>query len=182
MRVEVKNKNDAEDVAAAKKVFNGITVNGPAIKAVPKLDLLSGFDKKVGEEALRRIDKVFETIEIGHFSPQMVPCESLHMGEVGYFISNIKALGDVRVGDTVTMHKGAEVEPLPGYREPQHMVFADFYPTNPGDYEVIRDALEALCLSASSLTFEAASPDASGFGYRCRFLGRLHLDIIEPRL
>jgi GTP-binding protein LepA len=101
---------------------------------------------------------------------------------VGYFISNIKALGDVRVGDTVTMHKGADVKALPGYREPQHMVFADFYPTNPGDYEVMRDALEALCLSDSSLTFEAVSSDALGFGYRCGFLGLLHMEIIEQRL
>ena len=146
------------------------------------LRIVDGRLSKRDRVRMMSIDKVFETIEIGHFSPQMVPCESLGMGEVGYFISNIKALGDVRVGDTVTMHKGAQVEPLPGYREPQHMVFADFYPTNPGDYEVMRDALEALCLSDSSLTFEAVSSDALGFGYRCGFLGLLHMEIIEQRL
>lgn len=81
VRVEVKNKNDAEDVAAAKKVFNGITVNGPAIKAVPKLDLLSGFDKKVGEEALRRIDKVFETTDFSKLvaGPGHVPKKVSHL-------------------------------------------------------------------------------------------------------
>ncbi len=146
------------------------------------LRIVDGSLSKRDRVRMMSIGKVYETTEIGHFAPQMVPCESLHVGEVGYFISNIKALGDVRVGDTVTMHKGADVEALPGYREPQHMVFADFYPTNPGDYEVMRDALEALCLSDSSLTFEAVSSDALGFGYRCGFLGLLHMEIIEQRL
>ena len=146
------------------------------------LRIVVGSLSKRDRVRMMSVGKVYETTEIGHFAPQMVPCESLHVGEVGYFISNIKALGDVRVGDTVTMHKGADVEPLPGYREPQHMVFADFYPTNPGDYEVMRDALEALCLSDSSLTFEAVSSDALGFGYRCGFLGLLHMEIIEQRL
>jgi len=146
------------------------------------LRIVDGCLSKRDRVRMMSIGKVYETIEIGHFAPQMVPCESLHVGEVGYFISNIKALGDVRVGDTVTMHKGADVEALPGYREPQHMVFADFYPTNPGDYEVMRDALEALCLSDSSLTFDAVSSDALGFGYRCGFLGLLHMEIIEQRL
>ncbi|MDP6740294.1 MAG: translation elongation factor 4 [Planctomycetota bacterium] len=146
------------------------------------LRIVDGSLSKRDRVRMMSVGKVYETTEIGHFAPQMVSCESLHVGEVGYFISNIKALGDVRVGDTVTMHKGADVEPLPGYREPQHMVFADFYPTNPGDYEVMRDALEALCLSDSSLTFEAVSSDALGFGYRCGFLGLLHMEIIEQRL
>ena len=146
------------------------------------LRIVDGSLSKRDRVRMMSVGKVYETTEIGHFAPQMVPCESLHVGEVGYFISNIKALGDVRVGDTVTMHKGADVEALPGYREPQHMVFADFYPTNPGDYEVMRDALEALCLSDSSLTFEAVSSDALGFGYRCGFLGLLHMEIIEQRL
>jgi len=146
------------------------------------LRIVDGCLKKGDRVRMMSIGKVYETLEIGHFSPQMIPCDSLHVGEVGYFISNIKALGDVRVGDTVTLHKSPAAEALPGYREPQHMVFADFYPTNPGDYEVMRDALEALCLSDSSLTFDAVSSDALGFGYRCGFLGLLHMEIIEQRL
>ncbi len=146
------------------------------------LRIVDGSLKKGDKIRMLSVGKTYETLEIGHFLPKMTPSEELTVGEVGYFISNIKALGDVRVGDTVAITKGQEVEPLPGYREPQHMVFADFYPTNPGDYEVMRDALEALCLSDSSLTFDAVSSDALGFGYRCGFLGLLHMEIIEQRL
>jgi len=127
-------------------------------------------------------DKVFETVDLGIFSPKMTPREELAAGEVGYFVSNIKTLGDVRIGDTLTRHKGPKVTMLPGYREPQHMVFADFYPTNPKDYESMRDALATLSLSDSSFSFEAVSSDALGFGYRCGFLGLLHMEIIQARL
>jgi GTP-binding protein LepA len=112
----------------------------------------------------------------------MVPRDELSAGEVGYFVSNIKQLGDVRIGDTVTRYKGPKVAMLPGYREPQHMVFADFYPTNPKDYESMRDALATLALSDSSFSYEAVSSDALGFGYRCGFLGLLHMEIIQARL
>ena len=124
----------------------------------------------------------FDALEIGHYMPQLVPCDTLSVGEVGYFISNIKTLGDVRVGDTMTLALAEGGVPLPGYKEPQHMVFADFYPTSPGDYESMRDALESLSLTDSSLTFDAVTSDALGFGYRCGFLGLLHMEIIEQRL
>jgi GTP-binding protein LepA len=124
----------------------------------------------------------FEALEIGRFMPKLIPCDTLGVGEVGYFISNIKTLGDVRVGDTMTLSSNSISNVLPGYKEPQHMVFADFYPTSPGDYENMRDALEALSLTDSSLTFEAVTSDALGFGYRCGFLGLLHMEIIEQRL
>jgi GTP-binding protein LepA len=126
--------------------------------------------------------KVYEAVEIGQFKPKMTPTDSLQAGEVGYFVSNIKALGDVRIGDTMTRHKGPEVEMLPGYEEPRHMVYADFYPTSPGDYETMRDALETLALSDSSFRFEPVTSDALGFGYRCGFLGLLHMEIIQQRL
>ena len=125
---------------------------------------------------------IFEAIDIGRFEPKMTPCQTLEAGEVGYFVSNIKTLGDVRVGDTMTLASTKDPEMLPGYREPQHMVFADFYPTNPGDYEDMRDALETMALTDSSLTFEPVTSDALGFGYRCGFLGLLHMEIIQQRL
>ncbi len=125
---------------------------------------------------------IFEAIDIGRFQPKMTPCQTLEAGEVGYFVSNIKTLGDVRVGDTMTLASVKNPEMLPGYREPQHMVFADFYPTNPGDYEDMRDALETMALTDSSLTFEPVTSDALGFGYRCGFLGLLHMEIIQQRL
>jgi len=145
---------------------------------------------RIVDGRLRKRDKVkfmstgtiFEAVDIGRFVPKMTSCDELEAGEVGYFVSNIKTLGDVRVGDTVAMAGSKSVEMLPGYREPQHMVFADFYPTNPGDYEVMRDALETLALTDSSLTFEAVTSDALGFGYRCGFLGLLHMEIIQQRL
>ncbi|MAF67407.1 MAG: elongation factor 4 [Planctomycetes bacterium] len=126
--------------------------------------------------------KVYEAVEIGRFEPTMTPSEELGAGEVGYLVSNIKRLGDVRVGDTITLDKGPEVEMLPGYEEPAHMVFADFYPTNPGEFERLRDALETLSLSDSALSFQPESSDALGFGFRCGFLGLLHMEIIQQRL
>ena len=124
----------------------------------------------------------YEALEIGRFSPKMTKTDELTAGEVGYLVSNIKQLGDVRVGDTLTHAKGPEVEMLEGYEEPRHMVYADFYPTNPGDYETLRDALETLSLSDSSLSFFPETSDALGFGFRCGFLGLLHMEIIEQRL
>ena len=126
--------------------------------------------------------KVFEAIELGRFLPKMQKSESLGAGEVGYFISNIKHLGDVKIGDTLALHKGAKVEMLPGYRPPQPMVFADFYPTNNGDFEKLRTALETLALTDASFTYEPVTSDALGFGFRCGFLGLLHMEIIQERL
>ena len=127
-------------------------------------------------------DTVYEAIELGRFLPKMTPVEELTAGEVGYLVSNIKALGDVRIGDTVTINKGPKVEMLPGYREPRHMVYADFYPTNPGDFEHLRDALGTLSLTDSSFSYSPESSDALGFGFRCGFLGLLHMEIIQQRL
>ncbi|MFT5080211.1 MAG: GTP-binding protein LepA [Planctomycetota bacterium] len=127
-------------------------------------------------------DKVFEAIEIGRFTPKMERTKVLAAGEVGYFISNIKSLGDVRIGDTVCMNKAKDIEMLPGYAPPLHMVYADFYPTASGDFEGLRDALTTLTLSDSSLDFEPVTSDALGFGFRCGFLGLLHMEIVQQRL
>jgi GTP-binding protein LepA len=126
--------------------------------------------------------KVYEAIEVGRFTPKMKKTEELAAGEVGYFISNIKRLGDVKIGDTMTLHKGPEVEMLPGYRPPQPMVYADFYPTNNGDFEKLRTSLETLSLSDASFTYEPVTSDALGFGFRSGFLGLLHMEIIQERL
>jgi GTP-binding protein LepA len=125
---------------------------------------------------------VYEALEIGKFTPKMNRTRELGAGEVGYFISNIKALGNVRIGDTMTINKGPEVEMLAGYRPAMHMVFADFYPTNNGDFEDLREALETLQLSDSSLDFKPVTSEALGFGFRCGFLGLLHMEIIQQRL
>ena len=145
---------------------------------------------RVFQGTLRRKDKVlmmgtkttYDAVEIGRFTPKMNACEELGPGEVGYFVSNIKTLGDVRVGDTMTLSGIPAEGMLPGYRLPKHMVYADFYPTSPGEFEEMRDALETLLLSDSSFSYEPVTSDALGFGFRCGFLGLLHMEIIQERL
>ncbi len=127
-------------------------------------------------------DKIFEAVELGRFSPKMKRTGELAVGEVGYFISNIKSLGDVRIGDTMVLNKSKGVKMLPGYAPPLHMVYADFYPTATGDFESLREALTTLTLSDSSLSFEPVTSDALGFGFRCGFLGLLHMEIVQARL
>ncbi|MFT7540931.1 MAG: GTP-binding protein LepA [Gammaproteobacteria bacterium] len=146
------------------------------------LRVFDGTIKKRDKIRMMGTEKVYEALEIGRFEPKMKPCEELTAGEVGYFISNIKSLGDVRVGDTVIIDKGPKVKMLPGYKPPQHMVYADFYPTNNGDFENLREALETLTLSDSSLSFEPVTSEALGFGFRCGFLGLLHMEIVQQRL
>ena len=146
------------------------------------LRVFNGVLKRRAMTQMLGTGKVYEAVEIGRFEPHMTKCEELMAGEVGYLVSNIKSLGDVRIGDTITIHKGPEVEMLPGYKEPMHMVFADFYPTSPGEFEVLRDALETLSLTDSSFSFHPETSDALGFGFRCGFLGLLHMEIIQQRL
>ncbi len=127
-------------------------------------------------------DKIYEAVELGRFTPTMKRAGELGPGEVGYFISNIKQLGDVRIGDTMTHYKGPKVEMLPGYRPPMHMVYADFFPTNSGDFESLREGLATLSLSDSSFSYEPVTSEALGFGFRCGFLGLLHMEIVQERL
>ena len=128
-------------------------------------------------------DTSYEVLEIGRLTPAMAKEPVLHAGEVGYLISNIKKLQDVVIGDTVTMHAEADrAEPLPGFRAPKPMVFCGFYPTSPGDFDELRKALEKLRLNDSSFSFETETSDALGFGFRCGFLGLLHMEIIQQRL
>ncbi|MAW61590.1 MAG: elongation factor 4 [Planctomycetes bacterium] len=127
-------------------------------------------------------DTDYEAIEIGKFMPKPVPHEELSVGEAGYLISNIKRLEDVRVGDTVTIMRGERAEALEGYREAQPMVWCGIYPTNSGDFENLRSALKALKLNDSAIVFDPESSDALGFGFRCGFLGLLHMEIVQERL
>ncbi|HET7037608.1 MAG TPA: translation elongation factor 4 [Thermomicrobiaceae bacterium] len=123
-----------------------------------------------------------ELLEIGMFRPLMTPVSELGTGEVGYIATGLKNVRDCRVGDTVTLAAAPAREPLPGYRPIKPMVFAGFYPVNGEEYPELRDALERLKLNDASLVFEPESSDALGFGFRCGFLGLLHMEIVQERL
>ena len=125
----------------------------------------------------------YEVMEVGKLVPEMAAFEQLSAGEVGYIVANIKKLQDVVIGDTVTHEDEAlRSAQLPGFRPPKPMVFCGFYPTVPSEFENLRKALEKLRLNDSSFTFEPETSDALGFGFRCGFLGLLHMEVIQQRL
>jgi GTP-binding protein LepA len=123
-----------------------------------------------------------EALEIGIFRPQLSPLRILETGSVGYMIANIKTLSDVRVGDTIVLDKDTDSEPLPGYRPSRPMVFCGIYPVQNGDFDNLRTALARLRLNDSAFSFAPESSDALGFGFRCGFLGLLHMEIVQERL
>jgi GTP-binding protein LepA len=126
-------------------------------------------------------ERVFECTEVGLFSPEMRPVERLDLGGVGYVIANIKSLGEIDVGDTITSANNPAHVALPGYRKAVPMVFCGLYP-NEGEYDGLRDALEKLKLNDAALVYEPESSIALGFGFRCGFLGLLHMEIVQERL
>jgi GTP-binding protein LepA len=124
-----------------------------------------------------------EVLELGIMRPQREACEELRAGETGYLWCNIKDMHEVRVGDTVVHEPGAsKMTALPGYKEPQTMVHCGLYPVNNSDFDVLRKALEKLSLNDASFTFHPESSEALGFGFRCGFLGLLHMEIIQERI
>lgn len=125
---------------------------------------------------------IYQVQSVGVFTPKMRETTILSAGEVGYIIAGIKRVADAKIGDTVMDAEAAGVQPLPGYREVKPMVFAGLYPVNSDDYEDLKDALEKLRLNDSSFTYEPETSLALGFGFRCGFLGLLHMDIIKERL
>ena len=125
----------------------------------------------------------YKVVEVGHLRPfGLEPCEKLSAGDVGYFTASIKNVTDTQVGDTVTGQETPAKEPVPGYREAQPMVFSGIYPADGAEYPDLRDALDKLKLNDAALHFEPESSAALGFGFRCGFLGLLHMEIIQERL
>lgn len=139
---------------------------------------------KLGDEIkMMYTGKEFQVVEVGYFKPGgLLPCSELLAGDVGYIAASIKNVRDTRVGDTVTNKVNPAKEPLPGYKKVQSMVFCGIYPADGSKYGDLRDALEKLQLNDASLTFEPESSMALGFGFRCGFLGLLHMEIIQERL
>ncbi len=145
---------------------------------------------RVVDGSLRKGDKIklmannksYEILKVGAFSPHPVTFPVLEAGEVGFLIAGIKVVQDAKVGDTIThLHCPADA-PLPGFHEVKPMVFSGLYPIDSGDYEALRDAMEKLRLNDSSFTFEPENSLALGFGFRCGFLGLLHMEIVQERL
>jgi len=124
----------------------------------------------------------FEAEELGFFSPTMTPVESLSAGEVGYVVTGLKDVSRLRVGDTITSVARRAAGPLPGYKDVKPMVFAGLFPTDSDDYPELRDALERLKLNDAALFYEPETSQALGFGFRCGFLGLLHMEIVRERL
>ncbi|PLT30949.1 translation elongation factor 4 [Peribacillus deserti] len=138
---------------------------------------------KVGDKVrMMATGKEFEVTEIGVSTPKATPREELTVGDVGYLAASIKNVGDTRVGDTITFAKNGASEPLPGYRKLNPMVYCGLYPIDSARFNDLRDALEKLELNDSALQFEAETSQALGFGFRCGFLGLLHMEIIQERI
>jgi GTP-binding protein LepA len=150
-------------VIAYIRVVDGTFTKGEAIRAM-----------QAGTEA--------DIDDIGFFTPEMASADALHPGEVGFLITGIKDVTRLRVGDTLTTKANPASEPLPGYREVKPMVFCGLFPVDSDDYPSLRDALEKLSLNDAALSWEPETSDALGFGFRCGFLGLLHMDIVRERL
>ena len=150
--------------------------------AIAHIRVMDGEIKKGSQLKLMATGKVFEATEIGCFRPAPMELDVLGPGSVGYLAGSLKQVADVRVGDTVTDAANPAKEPLPGYRGVTPMVYCGLYPVDSADYDNLKDALEKLQLNDAALVFEPETSIALGFGYRCGFLGLLHMDVIQERL
>lgn len=144
--------------------------------------VVDGTVKKGDKIHLMASGKQYEIDELGVLSPTQFQVEELHAGEVGYLAAAIKAVEDARVGDTITLATKPADEPLPGYAEAKPMVFCGLFPTDADQYEDLREALEKLKLNDAALNYEPETSSAMGFGFRCGFLGLLHMEIVQERL
>lgn len=150
--------------------------------AVAYIRVVSGEVSKGTPIVMMSSGKPFEVLEVGIFGPDEKPVEQLRPGEVGYLVANIKNSADIKVGDTITHRVHSATEPLPGFRMVTPVVFAGIYPVDTSDFEALRDAMVKLQLNDSALHVEQESSTALGFGFRCGFLGLLHLEIVFERL
>lgn len=144
--------------------------------------VMDGTVKQGDRVRLMASGKEYDIDELGVLSPTQVQVNELHAGEVGYFAAAIKAVEDARVGDTITLAKAQAAEPLPGYVEAKPMVFCGMFPTDADQFPDLRDALERLKLNDAALNYEPETSSAMGFGFRCGFLGLLHMEIVQERL
>ena len=144
--------------------------------------IVEGKLKKGDRLRYMRTGGEYEAVEIGILTRTRIPCQELHAGEVGYMVGNVRTLTDIKTGDTLTNIANPASEPLEVYREVKPMVFAGLYPINPDDYSDLRESLEKLQLNDSAISFVPESSGALGFGFRCGFLGLLHMEVVQERL
>ncbi|WP_442508282.1 translation elongation factor 4 [Novipirellula sp. SH528] len=150
--------------------------------AITYIRVMNGTVRKGQKIRFLRAGSVHDVIELGRFAPARESCEELKAGQVGYLICNIKSLGDVHIGDTVGPAGKEIVAPLPGYLRPKRMVYCGLFPSDGQDFTELRDALEKLAINDPSFEFEPETSEALGFGFRCGFLGLLHMEIVQQRL
>jgi GTP-binding protein LepA len=150
--------------------------------AVVMMRVFDGRVRKGAKIRMMSSGKVFEVTRVGIYSPEPVEVQEMKAGEVGFLMAGIKEVGETRIGDTITADERPAKEPLPGFKPMKPMVFSGLYPTEANQYQGLRDALEKLRLNDSSFTFEPETSQALGFGFRCGFLGLLHMDIVRERL
>jgi GTP-binding protein LepA len=150
--------------------------------AVTYVRVMNGTVRKGQRIKFLQANTTHEVVELGQFTPRRVGRDKLTAGQVGYIICNIKSLGNVHIGDTVSVADGEPAPALPGYEEPKRMVFCGLYPSDGQNFEQLREALEKLSINDPSFDFEPETSDALGFGFRCGFLGLLHMEIVQQRL
>jgi len=170
------------DPSAALKALIFDSTYDPYRGVIVYVRLMEGTVRPGTSIRLMSSGKDFIVAETGVFRPQAVPASALSAGEVGYLISGIKNVRDAKVGDTITETMRPASAPLPGYREPKPMVFCGLYPAISQDYSLLRDALEKLHLNDAAFVYEPETSATLGFGYRCGFLGLLHMEIVQERL
>ncbi|MCO6044166.1 translation elongation factor 4 [Aeoliella sp. ICT_H6.2] len=144
--------------------------------------VMNGTVKKGARIKFLQAGTEHDVVELGQKTPKRTAKPSLSAGQVGYMVCNIKSLGQVHIGDTVTVARGEQAKALPGYEEPKRMVFCGLYPSDGQDFETLREALGKLQVNDPSFVFEPETSDALGFGFRCGFLGLLHMEIVQQRL
>lgn len=177
---DVPHPKEPEDDFLRALVFDSHYDNYRGVMAYVRI--LSGSIKKGSEICMMATGKKYEVLEVGIFTPNAKATDELCPGEVGYMVGNIKNTQDIKIGDTVTLSKKPCPTPLPGFKVIKPVVFAGIYPVDTDDFEALRDALEKLKINDSALHVEQESSTALGFGFRCGFLGLLHLEIVFERL
>ncbi len=150
--------------------------------AIPYVRIKEGSVRKGDRVRFFSNQKEYEVDEVGHLRLKLIPAEKLSAGDVGYLVANIRNVTDARVGDTITLVNNPSSSPLPGFKDIKSMVFSGFYPADSENYQELKDALEKLKMNDASLIFEPETSTALGFGFRCGFLGLLHLEIVQERL